>query len=68
MTTTKPLPLAKPEEVAEYRGITVAALAQERYRGEGPEYHRLGRSIRYDWAEVTAWVKANAVRAERGAA
>ena len=68
MTSTKPLPLATPAEVAEYRQTTVAALAQERYRGEGPPYHRFGRAIRYDWAEVTAWVQANRVDTEKGAA
>ncbi|MGW0006049.1 helix-turn-helix transcriptional regulator [Nocardia grenadensis] len=63
--TTKPRPLATAAEVAEYRQTTVEALAQERYRGEGPAYHRLGRAIRYDWAEVEAWVKANTVRTAR---
>ena len=55
--SAKPLPLATPAEVAEYRQTTVAALAQERYRGEGPPYRRIGRIIRYEWAEVTAWVQ-----------
>ncbi|MGS2805962.1 helix-turn-helix transcriptional regulator [Nocardia sp. MW-W600-9] len=59
----RPRPLATPAEVAEYLGTTVAALAQQRYRGEGAPYKRLGRGIRYDWAEVMAWVEANTVRA-----
>jgi len=63
----KPPPLATAEEVAEYRQTTPAALAQERYRGDGPPYHRLGRAIRYDWAEVMAWVKANTVQTGRAA-
>lgn len=65
---TKPLPLPTPAEVAEYLGKTPAALAQDRYRGDGPPYIKIGRSVRYDWAEVMAWVKANTVHAERAAA
>ncbi|MFC8531379.1 helix-turn-helix transcriptional regulator [Nocardia sp. NPDC057227] len=61
LSADKPRPLATPTEIAEYLGTTVAALAQQRYRGEGAPYKLLGRRIRYDWAEVTAWVQANTV-------
>lgn len=44
--------LATPAEVAEYRRVTVAALAQERYLGRGPAYVKTGRTIRYQWADV----------------
>ncbi|WP_406266061.1 DNA-binding protein [Nocardia sp. NBC_00881] len=52
-------PLATPKEVAEFRRTTVAALAQERYRGTGPAFLSLGRRIFYTWESVDAWVDAN---------
>lgn len=53
------LPPATPKEVAEFRHTTEKALAQERYRGTGPAYMRLGRRIFYDWEAVYAWMDAN---------
>lgn len=57
------MPLATPQEVAEYRRTTVAALAQERYRGEGPPYIKAGRRILYDWNGLREWLSANTVGA-----
>lgn len=51
--------LAKPAEVAEYLRTTVAHLANLRYLGKGPAWVQLGRSVRYRWADVDAWVEAN---------
>ncbi|AUN40929.1 helix-turn-helix transcriptional regulator [Tsukamurella tyrosinosolvens] len=48
--------LATPAEVAEYRRVTVAALAQERYLGRGPAYIKTGRTIRYRWEDVHAFL------------
>ena len=58
--------LATPAEVAEYRRVTVAALAQERYLGRGPAYVKTGRTIRYQWADVHAFL--DAARVTPGAA
>ncbi|RVW04895.1 helix-turn-helix transcriptional regulator [Rhodococcus spongiicola] len=52
-------PLATAAEVAEYRRTTEATLAQERYRGIGPRYKKLGKRVFYDWADVYAWVDAH---------
>lgn len=50
--------LARPPEVAEYLGMSVAALATQRYRGDGPAYVRLSaRAIRYRWEDVDAWLR-----------
>ena len=39
-------------------GIPVATLAQWRWRGVGPAYLKLGRHVRYDWADVEQWLAA----------
>ncbi|MET8650744.1 DNA-binding protein [Nocardia aurea] len=56
---THRLPPATAKEVAAFRQTTEKALAQERYRGAGPAYMRLGRRIFYDWEQVYAWMDAN---------
>ncbi len=63
--------LGRPAEVAEYLGLTVGQLAQMRHRGVGPLFVRPtgGRSIRYDWADVEAYVEAQKFsRADKPAA
>ena len=53
--------LATPEEVADFlNGIPVKTLTQWRYRGIGPRYRKVGRYVRYEWAEVHAWVARQA--------
>lgn len=49
-------------EVAEFRRITEASLAQERYKGTGPKFRKLGRKVFYDWADVYAWVDENTMQ------
>jgi Helix-turn-helix domain len=54
--TEAPSALAKPQEVADYLRKPVKTLAQWRYRGIGPAYHRSGRDVRYAWSDVLDWV------------
>lgn len=42
---------------ARITGFTVKSLESMRYRGEGPKYHRVGRSIRYRVADLRAWIE-----------
>lgn len=49
----------KPEDLAEYLGVTVGALAQMRYRGNGPKFVKLGKSIRYSDAAIQEWLEQN---------
>jgi excisionase family DNA binding protein len=50
-------PLATPEDVARYlNNIPVKTLAQWRSKGTGPQYRKIGRHVRYDWADVHAWL------------
>jgi hypothetical protein len=51
-----PRPLATPKQVAAYLQKPEKTLTEWRYRGIGPAYHRSGRDVRYDWADVFAWV------------
>jgi Helix-turn-helix domain len=51
-----PQALATPQEVADYLRKPVKTLTEWRYRGIGPAYKSIGRDVRYDWADVLAWV------------
>jgi hypothetical protein len=52
-------PLATPEEVAAHLRRPPKTLAEWRSRGRGPRYFKLeGGQIRYDWADVRAWLTA----------
>lgn len=48
--------LAKAQEVAEYLRTTPNQLNRLRFEGRGPQFVRLGRSIRYRWEDVHRWV------------
>jgi hypothetical protein len=46
--------------VTEIRGISTAALAQLRHRGQGPCYYKpTARIVLYKRSEVLAWVEAS---------
>lgn len=44
------------EELADYLGVPAATLYQWRYRREGPPGFRVGRHVRYRWADVEKWI------------
>lgn len=51
------VPLASPDEVGQYLGLTTQQLAQMRYEGKGPRFLKpTGRQIRYRWEDVEAWL------------
>ena len=53
-------PLLTAEQLAPFLGTTIAQLAQQRFRGDGPPFVRTGaRSVRYRWSDVEAWLDAN---------
>lgn len=59
-----PEPLATPEEVSAYlKEIPVKTLAKWRSEGNGPKYTKVGRHVRYDWADVREWLKGQRVAA-----
>ena len=53
-----PSPLLTSENVAEWLGITVGALELRRKRKQSPPFIRMGRTIRYDSEQVSAWIAA----------
>ena len=53
-------PLATPDEVGQFLGLSVRTLAQWRTHGKGPTYCRVGRHVRYRWSDVQSWVNSQA--------
>jgi predicted DNA-binding transcriptional regulator AlpA len=63
--------LLSTEELAEWLGLSAAAIERWRSAGEGPAYVRLVKVIRYRRGDVQAWLDANRyehIAAERAAA
>jgi excisionase family DNA binding protein len=48
--------IMRPEEVAEYTGISKETLKFWRQRGKGPAHFKLGRRVFYDRAAVDAYI------------
>lgn len=48
------------EDVSAFLGVPVATLYQWRYRRTGPRASRVGRHLRYDPADVRAWLDKQA--------
>jgi hypothetical protein len=60
-------PLAPPEEVAEYLDVPLATLKHWRRLKIGPHYSHVGKHVRYDWADVDAYLKENYVECGKSA-
>jgi hypothetical protein len=58
-------PLVGPAPVAEYLDVPEKTLTQWRYLGKGPRWSKVGRHVRYAWADVERWL---ADQAQGGAA
>ncbi|MFC0002817.1 helix-turn-helix transcriptional regulator [Micromonospora siamensis] len=55
-------PLWTAEDVSTFLGIPVSTLYQWRYRRTGPKASRVGRHLRYNPADVRAWLEEAADR------
>lgn len=44
------------EDAAQYLAVSPRTLNNWRWRGEGPQFVRVGRSVRYDVRTLAAWV------------
>ncbi len=44
------------EDLAEYLGVPVATLYAWRYHRQGPPGFRVGRHLRYRWADIETWI------------
>jgi excisionase family DNA binding protein len=49
--------LMSPEEVAEFTGLSPETLAQWRSQKRGIPYLKIGRSVRYDLADVQTYLE-----------
>jgi excisionase family DNA binding protein len=56
MSTDPPQKLGTTEDVATYLQVPAKTLAQWRCHGDGPPYHKVGRHVRYRWADVETWL------------
>ena len=43
------------QEAAQYLRVSVSFLNTCRSRGDGPDYYKLGRIVRYEAADLEAW-------------
>jgi predicted DNA-binding transcriptional regulator AlpA len=48
------------QDVSRFLGVPVATLHQWRYVGTGPKAYRVGKHLRYDPADVKAWLDTRA--------
>lgn len=63
MSSTTPLPHLTPADLAQRWGVHPQHLANQRSQGEGPDYLKLGRSVRYPLAVIEAYEAERIVKA-----
>ena len=56
MSPEEPARLWSTEQLAEYLGVAVTTIHALRRRGEAPPAYRVGRVLRFEPAEVVAWL------------
>lgn len=52
-------PLWSPRDVAELIGVSTGTLRSWRERGDGPQWLRVGKLIKYAPSDVEAWVASS---------
>jgi excisionase family DNA binding protein len=60
-------PLATRKEVAQFLRVSVQRMEQWAHRGKGPRFTKVGRLVRYDWADVEKWLTAQEAGGEKAA-
>lgn len=58
--------VATPQQIARVMSMTVDALAQDRYRGRGIPYVKIGGRVRYLRDDVQSYLAANRVGGTNG--
>lgn len=58
---TKMTKLLTPKEAAELLGYAPATLAMWRYTGDGPEYVKSGKNVRYTPESLERWITAHTI-------
>ena len=64
-TTTAPKMLTE-QDVMNMTGLARGTLAYWRHAGTGPRSYKLGRRVRYDEADVLAWIAESKAATARG--
>lgn len=64
-TTTAPKMLTEQDVIA-MTGLARGTLAYWRHLGTGPISYKLGRRVRYDEADVLAWIAESKTTTQRG--
>ncbi|WP_083514603.1 helix-turn-helix transcriptional regulator [Bradyrhizobium manausense] len=44
------------DDVATVTGLSASTLAKRRCDGSGPAFFKIGRTVKYDQADVNAWI------------
>jgi predicted DNA-binding transcriptional regulator AlpA len=44
------------EQVVDLTGLSRSSLAKKRCAGTGPAFFKIGRAVKYDQADVEAWI------------
>ncbi len=60
-TTPDRRPLLSAEELADFLGVPLSTLYGWNHRRQGPRALKVGRHLRYRWAEVEAWLTAQEI-------
>jgi hypothetical protein len=63
-----PKKLLTEEDLAKLWGVAPTTLANQRWRGDGPPFIKLGRLVRYDSDVADAWAAARMFRSTSEAA
>jgi predicted DNA-binding transcriptional regulator AlpA len=50
------LPLRSPKDVSELLGVSTGTLRSWRERGDGPQWLRVGKLIKYAPSDIESWV------------
>ncbi|MBF0482645.1 MAG: helix-turn-helix domain-containing protein [Desulfovibrionaceae bacterium] len=56
------------KEVADLTGISMSTLRRDRFLGQGIPYCKLGRSVRYNMADVLTYMESHKVNPGQAAA
>lgn len=61
METTATIALLTEREAAEFLAVSPATLNAWRTRRQGPRYIKLGRAVRYQQADLAAWLESRTI-------
>ena len=59
--------MLRPPEAARYLGLAESKLAKLRMGRDGPAFHKLGRAVAYDHADLYAWLAAHRIETGKAA-